>query len=319
MINSVNVQDGGRFRRELLAVTFRYADHLRWRYGCGRLLAVGLLVMCSSYVLHAQVQVGPPTGAPPSSTTLNFTTTGKGLLPPRVSLASRTDVVTVPSPAIGLVVFNDGLGTLKDVGLHTWNGSTWSRLAQTNQTATGPMVVGQVRSRIVDINKADFVFGANGTVSRTHMNGAAVGNTIARSWLLLSDVAGVTDLPEFEGLRMDFSSRGVDNALRPSPKIVNTTGTSVMISHVGWKSTNNFLDHGKNVIAANAVSWRLAEDDSFSVTANGFTGVLETNILIHDTVTGEIRWYMATWHATWMSYGVGQDRLIVSMSVTRLA
>jgi hypothetical protein len=181
------------------------------------------------------------------------------------------------------------------------------------------MVVGQVRSRIVDINKADFVFGANGTVSRSFMNGAAVGNTITRSWLLLNDVAGVTDLPEFEGLRMDLSSRGVDNGTRPSPKLVNTTSSSIMISHCGWRTTNNFIDHGKNIIAANAVSWRLSEDDSFSVSANGFTGALESHILIHDTATGEVRWYMATWHVTWMSYGVGQDRMIVSKSVTRLA
>ncbi len=62
---------------------------------------------------------------------LDIQSTTKGLLIPRVSLISTTDVATVPSPATSLMVYNTngsisgGSGT----GFYYWNGSNWSKIS----------------------------------------------------------------------------------------------------------------------------------------------------------------------------------------------
>jgi len=53
----------------------------------------------------------------------------KGFLGPQVALSSSTDVITIPSPASGLLVYNLGTGTLKYVGYVFWNGIEWRSLA----------------------------------------------------------------------------------------------------------------------------------------------------------------------------------------------
>jgi hypothetical protein len=64
---------------------------------------------------------------PASGAMLDVKDTHKGFLPPRVSLSSVTDVVTIPSPATGLLVYNTnasitgGSGT----GYFYFNGSQW--------------------------------------------------------------------------------------------------------------------------------------------------------------------------------------------------
>ena len=50
----------------------------------------------------------------------------KGFLAPRVSLTSRTDTTTIPSPAVGLLVYNMATPSgLKTEGYHYWNGTEW--------------------------------------------------------------------------------------------------------------------------------------------------------------------------------------------------
>lgn len=57
----------------------------------------------------------------------------KGLLPPRVALLSTIDVATIPSPAVGLMVYNTANnGTypneVSSNGYYFWDGSKWEKL-----------------------------------------------------------------------------------------------------------------------------------------------------------------------------------------------
>ncbi|MEI6815155.1 MAG: hypothetical protein WCL14_00995 [Bacteroidota bacterium] len=67
------------------------------------------------------------TGATPvASAMLDIVSSNSGLLIPRVSLSSNTDVVTIPSPATSLLVYNTNASmTNGQVGFFYWNGSQW--------------------------------------------------------------------------------------------------------------------------------------------------------------------------------------------------
>jgi hypothetical protein len=87
-------------------------------------LCVALL---SSLVTKAQVGIG--TVSPDASAALDVKSTNLGFLPPRIALASATDVATIASPATGLLVYNTGTaGTSPNIvtpGYYFFNGSKW--------------------------------------------------------------------------------------------------------------------------------------------------------------------------------------------------
>lgn len=60
-----------------------------------------------------------------SSALLDVKSTNKGVLLPRVALNSLTDNATVTSPINGLLVYNNGTGSLTDKGVYYWNDSVW--------------------------------------------------------------------------------------------------------------------------------------------------------------------------------------------------
>jgi hypothetical protein len=78
-------------------------------------------------------QTGIGTTTPDASAKLDVYSNNKGFLPPRVTLTSVSDAATIPSPAIGLLVYNLGSAGLQ-AGYYYWNGSSWSTIA----TAASP-------------------------------------------------------------------------------------------------------------------------------------------------------------------------------------
>ena len=58
------------------------------------------------FTLHIYAQVGIGTTNPDSSSVLELNSSNSGFLMPRVLLTSLTDVLTIPSPAEGLMVYN---------------------------------------------------------------------------------------------------------------------------------------------------------------------------------------------------------------------
>ena len=92
---------------------------------------LSFLLVLVSMILIAQTGIG--TATPNASAKLDVYATDKGFLPPRVTLTSVTDAVTIPNSAVGLLVYNVGSVGLQ-AGYYFWNGSNWATIA----TASSP-------------------------------------------------------------------------------------------------------------------------------------------------------------------------------------
>ncbi|PXV62837.1 hypothetical protein CLV62_11753 [Dysgonomonas alginatilytica] len=97
---------------------------------------------------YAQKGVGIGTISPHPSAILQIESTDKGVLFPKISLASKTDITTVLNPTTGLLVYNTGNGGLDTPGYVYWNGAEWQKL--TLSTVVNPSITGLL------CNRADF-------------------------------------------------------------------------------------------------------------------------------------------------------------------
>lgn len=92
-----------------------------------------LLISTLFFSIQVLGQTGIGTTTPHASAKLEVAATDKGFLPPRVTLNSVTDASTIPSPATGLLVYNNGSVGLQ-AGYYYWNGASWATIA----TASSP-------------------------------------------------------------------------------------------------------------------------------------------------------------------------------------
>lgn len=79
------------------------------------LLALALTINIS----NAQVAIG--TISPNPSSLLDLTSSNRGLLIPRIALKSSTDIITIPSPATSLLVYNTAIATDITPGFYYWD------------------------------------------------------------------------------------------------------------------------------------------------------------------------------------------------------
>ncbi|HQI71011.1 MAG TPA: hypothetical protein PLT47_09690, partial [Bacteroidales bacterium] len=91
---------------------------------------VVFFVLSLTFTLYGYAQQGvginASGAAAHSSAMLDVSSASKGLLIPRVSLTSTTDVTTIPSPAISLLVYNTNASmTGGAVGFWFFNGTSW--------------------------------------------------------------------------------------------------------------------------------------------------------------------------------------------------
>lgn len=84
------------------------------------------LLLFISCLMYGQVGIG--ISNPAASAMLHVNADNKGVLLPSVALTSTTDNITVPSPADGLIVWNNGNATLKDIGFYYWFESKWNKI-----------------------------------------------------------------------------------------------------------------------------------------------------------------------------------------------
>lgn len=93
-----------------------------------RNILLSLMGLALSAFVNAQ-NVGIGASDPDASSILEVRSTGKGILIPRVSLTSQTDVTTIASPAFSLLVFNNNASLPDGQGFYFWNGNKWIKLA----------------------------------------------------------------------------------------------------------------------------------------------------------------------------------------------
>lgn len=125
-----------------------------------KLLLTTLLITIYSTKTFSQVGIG--TTNPSASSALDIKSTNSGLLIPRVSLASTTDVLTIASPATSLLVYNTA--TVSDVvpGFYYWD-TKWN-LFQDSKTTTDWKVSGNAISTgnfLGTTNNEDLLFKVN--------------------------------------------------------------------------------------------------------------------------------------------------------------
>ena len=101
-------------------------------------IVVFFVFLISGFSSFAQVGIGTTT--PNASAKLQVDATDKGFLAPRVSLTATNDVVTIPSPATGLLIYNTATaGTSPNnvtPGFYFYDGSKWQRLISQQPEAT---------------------------------------------------------------------------------------------------------------------------------------------------------------------------------------
>ncbi len=120
-----------------------------------------ILMLCVgiTYQLHSQVGVG--TNQPEDSSILDVSSNTKGLLTPRMTAAQRT---AISSPANGLIVYQtDGIA-----GFYYYNGTTWARLINTNESAEW---INVARPSLL-LNKSNVMLLANDTIMQRTNEGA---------------------------------------------------------------------------------------------------------------------------------------------------
>ncbi len=109
-----------------------------------KILFFTLFIALINIVVAQNVGIGTTTPKP--SAQLDISATNKGILIPRVSLLSATDVVTIPSPSLSLLVYNTniaGAGVLAvSEGYYYWNDIAWIPLVINNNSANVPWLLG---------------------------------------------------------------------------------------------------------------------------------------------------------------------------------
>ncbi|WP_294329442.1 hypothetical protein [uncultured Chryseobacterium sp.] len=98
-------------------------------------LRFSLLFLLFTFYIYAQVGIGTP--SPDASAMLHVNAKDKGVLLPSIALNSDTDAVTVPSPADGLIVWNNGKAGLTEAGFYYWFASKWNKLSTSASTSKG--------------------------------------------------------------------------------------------------------------------------------------------------------------------------------------
>lgn len=98
-------------------------------------LGILFYFLCTVFIAKSQTVIGTTT--PDASAKLDVSATNKGFLPPRVTLTSVTDNTTIPNPATGLLVYNNGNNAGLVAGYYYWNGTSWATIATTTSAGNG--------------------------------------------------------------------------------------------------------------------------------------------------------------------------------------
>ena len=86
------------------------------------------IILSIGVFANASAQSGIGTTTPDPSAKLDVSSTNKGFLPPRVTLASSSDITTIPNPVTALLVYNTGNNVNLSAGYYYWNGTAWTKI-----------------------------------------------------------------------------------------------------------------------------------------------------------------------------------------------
>lgn len=245
------------------------------------------IALTFTFSVVGQVKVGNnPTTITPSAI-FEVESTNKGVLLTRVALTSKTDAVTIASPATGLLVYNTATAGVAPnnivPGYYYWDGSAWAHINTTSSSssASSSWAVGEERSFMYQATTANF--DAQGS-SRLFMMGPDGQNSGASTSdiMLLSEAmtiggGSISNAVVINGLRLDFSR------IIYAPKLVNTTSNSI-----GYTLVSNKYQSGiKTTILGNAVSHYIVNNDALNIVSENVSS---------DIVDGTIAFNTGEWY-----------------------
>jgi hypothetical protein len=216
-----------------------------------------LIVISSSYA-----QVGIGTTSPNASSMLDITSTNSGLLIPRVSLTSASDVTTIASPVTSLLVYNAGFSPN---GYYYWNGSVWVQLAvasNSNWLLTGNSGTNAASNFLGTTDDIDLVF------RRNNIRSGFIGNPA---------IAAGNKNTSFGANSLNAAGTGIRNtAIGTNVMPSNTTG-QLNVS-IGDQSMFSNLSGGTNtVIGVGALYSNTSGSENVALGRNALTNANANN------------------------------------------
>lgn len=98
-----------------------------------KVIRISVLFCFTAY--HVYSQVGINTSTPDASAALDVYSTSKGMTFPKVKIDDAKSATTpINSPVEGLVVYNDGSGTITNKGYYYWQDSEWNPVLEFQKT-----------------------------------------------------------------------------------------------------------------------------------------------------------------------------------------
>ncbi|MDP2385724.1 MAG: hypothetical protein Q8M29_05095 [Bacteroidota bacterium] len=195
-----------------------------------------ILCLCLTAItgvsIKAQVKIGDNPNTINASSLFEMESGTKGFLPPRISLASLTDVTTIPTPATSLLIYNTNAALSPGLGYYYNSGTTtsaqWVKLVSTNDS-----VVKTVTPSGDVIALTKFPMGELSMLGNTTTTNIPAAN----SWV---KVAGTSSFSS--SVAYLFSNGGVNNRLK-------YTGLKPKMCHIGCTISVKSTSTGSNLKA----------------------------------------------------------------------
>ncbi|GAB4201730.1 MAG: hypothetical protein Fur0023_06610 [Bacteroidia bacterium] len=198
-------------------------------------------------VLYSQNIGINATGTPPNSSAgLDVDFTNKGLLIPRVALASSTDAATIPSPATSLLVYNTGTGGLAPAGYY-YNAGTpvspnWVRLLITGTPSDAWLTTGNAGTTagthfLGTTDNVDVVFKTNSIERMRILNNGKVGINTATPGAYYLDV--LSNNSAIDGIRGQHTSGSTISAFAAVTGSVSNASYNTATGYLGYHNSNN--------------------------------------------------------------------------------
>ncbi|WP_336716093.1 hypothetical protein [Chryseobacterium mucoviscidosis] len=164
---------------------------------------------------------------------------------PRIALVSNTDQATIPSPAVGLIVYNTGTAGLTTVGYLYWNGSEWRQL---NNSSTAGGTLGAISCSEVSITPSTYTSGVAYTgIMSVPYTGANGGSYSTQS---IGPVNGLT--ATLVAGSFNVGAGTLNYTVSGTPTVSSPVTTTFPIN-IGGKTCNASVGQG-NVLAIGGIS-----------------------------------------------------------------
>ncbi len=245
-------------------------------------LGILFYFLCTVFIAKSQTGIGTTT--PDASAKLEVAATNKGFLPPRVTLTSVTDNTTIPNPATGLLVYNNGNNAGLVAGYYYWNGTSWATIATASGSGVSASILRGSRSSAQTTGIA-----AGGTVVFTQVD------NVAGQEMSLNTTSGQITLAAGRTYRLlaqvpNFQTSNSDS--RPQFAWYNETtgayfGSSSASysagSTAGWGATGGLSEAIITTTVSTVISYRIV--NPFNVSQLGGSGDF--------SLTGSYPWFEA--------------------------